>query len=149
MRFSSGPGLHKFKITVRPQSQMVLPSAGGMPTTVAVKPLRAVFKYEGGHTFDSQKAQVEFGWTDEEREQVEAFILDPIRNPYLNKRDTRRSITCLDTLPEPVAEQEAVAVEVKTCKSVSLDPASGDYVPCTNAAIEGLDVCDDHLPIPR
>lgn len=135
MRFQAGPGLYKYKLTARASQEMVVPSAGGVATTVHVKPLRAVFEWGNGHIFDSVKAQERYGWTDEEREMVEKALLDPNRNHYLDKRDTRRTIYCLDTMEPPKEEPQSIVI--MACKE------EGCVMPVT----EGLDVCDDHIPI--
>jgi hypothetical protein len=150
VRFQVGVGLHGFKVTCRPRKNIIINGPNG-PETTHTPPLIAKFEWENGYLFDSEKAQKKYGWTDEEREQVENYLLDGDRNRYLNRSDLRKTMYCLDIVEERNAALKALAdkaiqqapVVLKTCRGWDVEANA----PCAEVALEGIDYCKRHVPV--
>lgn len=137
MIFHSGAKLRGFKFTVRPQSVVIVHGPNG-PVTETVKPLRAIFKYGDEHTFDSEAAQAEYGWSDDERELVEQKLQEP-SNGYFGKFDERRIYRA--DLPQP--EDLIAHSDEERCIGVNI--VDGQPKRCKKKAVGGSLYCDDHV----
>ena len=151
MKFQVGVGLQGFKITVRPAETVRVEAVGGVQID-RVPALRADFKWQNGFMFDSELAQQENGWSDEERKLVEKYLLDPRKNRYLNRSELRKTMYCVDIVDEhnrrlreqsQAVGQGEPAEPKPMCKGWDVDAGA----PCTEDAIEGIDYCKRHVPI--
>lgn len=150
MRFQVGIGLYNFKVTCRNAKNILIPGPHG-PETHRTDPLIARFEWENGFLFDSEKAQKKYNWTDEEREYVENYLLDPDRNRYINRSDLRKTMHCLDHVEEYNASLKAQAELNPSPQAPPKAKCRGWDVEanaqCTEDAIEGIDYCKRHVPI--
>jgi hypothetical protein len=105
------------------------------PTTEEIKPLRAHFVHGDEHTFDSERAQRENEWSDEERLYVEKKLQDPY-NGYVGKLDGR-GIWVVEDGHKAEIPVKAGAI----CRAVR----EFDGEPCDNFAVEGGLYCEDHI----
>jgi hypothetical protein len=100
------------------------------PNQTAVPGLTARFF---GHVFDSQKSQRELGWTDEEREKVENYLL--------GHRDfNRHGGFYLENAADLAVPRELGA---KRCIAFFRNEA-GESEQCPREPVEGKDYCDEH-----
>lgn len=150
IRFQVGIGLEGFEMYCRAPKDIIVMGPNG-PETSRMEPLIAKFEWENGFLFDSEKAQKKYGWTDEEREQVETYLLDPDRNRYLNRSDLRKTMYCLDIVEEHnaalkmIAEKEASRTPTPkmTCRAWDVEAGST----CGDDALEGIEYCKRHVPV--
>lgn len=118
---------------VRPTQRTMTPLG-----TVDIRPgLRAIFDRDT-HEFDSVRAQDAAGWTDEEREAVEAHLL--------KSKDYGNGLILMpgQNIPEHLAKLARVDREaVKSlCTFVAIVDGSVDQ--CQEEALPGIDKCKAH-----
>lgn len=103
------------------------------PTAIPVPGLKARFF---GHVFDSEKSQRELGWTDEEREKVEEYLLS---HQDFNKHG--------GFYLETQAESNVITpLGPKRCIAFFRNE-SGESEQCPREPIEGGDYCDEHAAV--
>ncbi len=126
------------KITVTPGYQQTMDGV----RRVYQRGLRVRFV---NHHFDSELAQRNLGWTDDERTQVERALLQHVlfgrsRGIYLDDK--------VDDIPamqvRPRVKPSVPAVEGEARCIVFRDPGDGTVEQCGNRAEEGSNFCADH-----
>ncbi len=126
---------HNLTYIVR-ASQRILTPGFGLQTTPG---LRARFRGEN-RIFDSELSQKQNGWSDEERNQVDDYILahpDFGHGVYLAPGEV---------MPEEKQSlvRDVAPVVVRRCMSITTQ--NGEIVQCSNEAYPGEEFCIDHKP---
>ena len=137
MRFMSKQP--RLKIVIRPAVKQHQPGSGQV--TLIDRGLRARFR---DHFFDSEIAQKQLGWTDEERMLVEEQLL-------ANHRYGKANGFYL----EDIAERRAAQLDKKKdrsneqirCLEFYRDPETNEAVQCPNAVVPDTEFCADHQPV--
>jgi len=101
------------------------------PNRVYHRGLRAEFR---NHRFDSVKAQQVMAWTDEEREAVEAAIM--------NAQDWGVGLYMDTTITHAAPKANAKLRCIAFIEDVD---GGGEAIQCRNYAVEGKDYCDAHM----
>lgn len=125
MLFKSGGRNRDITYVIRPREAIVAPN--GKITSYS-KPLRAEFK---DHEFDSEAAQVSYGWTSDERMEVDAYLKAHI--------DYGRIIYDAAMLEQ---ERDIQGEVFAWCRFVQT--ADGEAELCGKRTLEGSLYCDRH-----
>lgn len=106
--------------------------------TVDLRPgLRAIFDRDT-HEFDSVKAQEAAGWTDDEREAVEAHLL--------KSKDYGNGLILMpgQNIPEHLRAVARVDRDEVTSLCTFVEIADGNVIQCQEEALPGKDKCKAH-----
>ena len=127
----------RLKVVIRPAVKTHAPGSGQV--VLLDRGLRAKFRE---HVFDSEIAQRQLGWTDEDRILVEQRLL---ANPRF---DTANGFYL-----EDIAEQKAAALKTKDKEKLKLRclefyrDEENQSVQCDNEPLEGSEYCAAHQPV--
>lgn len=135
MKFLSGARSRTACYVVEAQRQIMDMATGRSQTT---PPLRAKFK---DHKFDSEIAQRELGWSEEQRKRVEEHL---IHHPDFGRSDGRGLFYDNSAT---ISEAELVASGARR-RCVFMQDVGEETLQCAEMVDEpGVDYCSLHLPI--
>jgi hypothetical protein len=123
-------------VMVRPTTRKYYPEMG------LIEPVPGLFaKFEGpARSFDSELAQQTFGWTDEERDQVERKLVQ--HTGFM----TDYFPAAMSTIPEHLLEfaRNKPPASIRHCQAFGW--SDGVLVQCSKEALPGIDYCVEHDP---
>lgn len=134
MRFVAVADRAKYVVAGHPRRRGVDPATG---VVVPIPGLEARFF---GHVFDSEKAQKDLGWTDDERKLVERYLLghedlDKHNGFYLEDQ-------AYGKVP---GKDRAVPAGVSSTRCTEFfQNEDGEYEQCPNESVEGTEFCAQH-----
>lgn len=139
----------RFASTAQRTKYVVKPKYRTMDDNGQVQPHPGLTARFLNHTFDSERAQADLGWTDEQRKQVENHLLahkdfDRPGGIFLDTAAGESKADILRAAGHPMAEQMATKEQPRCLFFFRND--SGEAEQCPHVALAESDYCNQHSP---